>query len=103
MRERSGRRDACGIGDASQRSEHATGEQPAAHEAEHEQEPEHGGGDRSEVVQQLGVAAHHEDHARVHTARQREVPGREQHGTRKHDEARVAQRELEANAQPGRT
>ena len=49
------------------------------------------------------MAAHHEDHAGVHAAREREVPGGEQHGAGEHEEAGVAEGELEANAQPGRS
>ena len=47
------------------------------------------------------MAADYEDHTRVHTTRKGEVPGGEQHGTGEHEEAGVAEGELEANAQPG--
>jgi hypothetical protein len=47
------------------------------------------------------VAAHQEDHAGVHATRKGEVPGGEQHGAGEHEEAGVAEGELEANAQPG--
>ena len=68
-------------------------------ETEHQQERHHDGRDRSEIAQEVGVAAHHEDHTRVHTTRKGEVPGGEQHGTCEHEEAGVAEGELEANAQ----
>ncbi len=53
----------------------------------------------AKAAQELGVAAHHEDHPRVHPTREGEVPGEEQHGTREHQEPGVAEGELEANAQ----
>ena len=70
-------------------------------ETEHQQERHHDGRGRSEIAQEVGVAAHHEDHAGVHTARKGEVPDGEQHGAREHEEAGVAEGELEANAQTG--
>jgi hypothetical protein len=45
--------------------------------AEDQQERHHEGRDRSEVAQEVGVAADQEDHTRVHTTRQGEVPGGE--------------------------
>ena len=90
---------AGGVGDACQGGEHAAGEQPPSHETEHHQEPQHEGRDRSEAAQEGGVAAHDEDHPRVHTTREGEVPGDEQHGAGDHEETGVAEGELEANAQ----
>ena len=101
--ERSVRGHACGVGDARQRGEHAAGEQPPSQQTEHQQERHHDGRGRSESAQEVGVAAHHEDHTGVHTTRKGEVPGGEQHGTCEHEEAGVAEGELEANAQPGRS
>ena len=69
-------------------------------EPEHQQEPHHDGRDRSEIAQEVGVAAHHEDHTGMHTTRQRHVPDDEQHGAREHEEAGIAEGELEPNAQP---
>ena len=68
-------------------------------ETEHQQERHHDGRGRSESAQEVGVAAHHEDHTRVHTTRKGEVPDGEQHGACEHEEAGVAEGELEANAQ----
>src|SRR5437868_10788535 len=99
--ERSTRGHACGVGDVSQGSEHAAGEKPPSQQTEYQQERHRDGGDRSEIAQEVGVAAHHEDHARVHTTREGEVPGGEQYGTCEHEEAGVAEGELEANAQTG--
>ena len=45
------------------------------------------------------MAANQEDHTRVHTTRQGEVPGDEQYSACEHEEARVAEGEFEANAQ----
>ena len=45
------------------------------------------------------MASHQEDHTGVHAAREGEVPGGEQHGACEHQEAGVAESELEANAQ----
>ena len=70
-------------------------------ETEHQQERHHDGRGRSEIAQEVGVAAHHEDHTGVHTTRKGEVPDGEQHGACEHEEAGVAEGELEANAQTG--
>ena len=61
--ERSVRGGACGVRDASQRGEHAAGEEPPSQETEDQQERQHDGRGRSESAQELGVAAHQEDHA----------------------------------------
>ena len=97
--ERPGRCHACGVRDTRERSEHATREQPPSQQAEDEQEGHHAGRERGEVAQEVGVAADHEDHTRVDASRQGEVSGDEQHGAREHQEARVAEREPEPNAQ----
>ena len=75
----------------------------ASHETEDEQERQHDGSRRSERAPQGAVAFHHEDHTRVDTARKGEVPDHEQHGTDQHEEADVAEGELEASAQSGRS
>ncbi len=99
--ERSVRCDACGVRDVAQRGKHPAGEKPPSQKTEDQQERHHDGRDRSEIAQEIGVALHDEDHTRVHTTRKREIPDGEQHGTREHEEAGVAEGELEANAQPG--
>ena len=101
--ERSGCGHACRVRDASQGGEHAAGEEPPSHETEDEQERQHDGSGRSEGAPEGAVAAHHEDHTRVDTARKGEVPDHEQHGTDQHEEADVAEGELEASAQSGRS
>jgi hypothetical protein len=53
--ERSVRGHAGGVGDAGQRGEHAAGEDPPAHEAEHQQERQHRGRPRSEGAQEVGA------------------------------------------------
>ena len=99
--ERSVRGHACGVRDAGQGGEHAAGEKPPSQQTEYQQERHHDGRGRSESAQEVGVAAHDEDHTRVHTTRKGEVPDGEQHGTCEHEEAGVAEGELEANAQTG--
>jgi hypothetical protein len=51
---------AGGVCDADQRREHATGEDPSAHEAEHQQERHHRGCPRGESLQEVGPAGHEE-------------------------------------------
>ena len=53
--ERSGRGQACGVGDASQRGEHLAGEKPPSQQAEHEQERQHDGRLRNERAQEVGA------------------------------------------------
>lgn len=104
--ERSRCGSAGGVGDAGQRSEHAASEQPPAHEAEHQQErqdhkccwKENIG---AEVVEVEGTQKVRRTGNRptVRSSAQEEHPHRsEQQGTREHEEASVAERELEANA-----
>ena len=52
VRERSGRGHAGGVCDASQRGEHAAGENPSSHETEHQQERQNDGRGRSESAQE---------------------------------------------------
>ena len=99
--ERSGRGHACGVCDASQGGEHAPGEEPSSQQTEHQQERHQDGRGRSESAQEVGVAAHQEDHTRVYTTRKGEVPDDEQHGTCEHQEAGVAEGELEASTKTG--
>src|SRR5205085_4772818 len=98
--EGSARGHACRIGDASQGGEHAAAEKPSSQKAEYQQERHHDGCDRGEVAQQSAVALDEEDHTRVHSTRKGEVHGYEQQGTGEHEEAGVAEGELDANAQP---
>ena len=56
--ERSVPGQAGGIGDASQGREHAAGEDPSSHEAEHQQERQHGGGLRGEGAQEVGAVGY---------------------------------------------
>src|SRR5207237_4055721 len=79
------------------------GEQPPCQQTEYQQEPHDDGGYRSEIAQEVTVTSHQEDHTRVDTPRKGEVPGDEQHGAGEHEEAGIAEGELEANAQPGRS
>ena len=53
--ERPVRRQAGGLGDAGQRREHAAGEEPPAHQAEHQQQRQHEGDLRGEGVHQVGA------------------------------------------------
>ena len=102
VRERSLRSHARRLGDARQRREHVAREEPAAEQAEHEQERHDDGCDRRKVAQQIGMAAHEEEHTRMHATGQREVPGDEQDGAGEHQEAGVAERQPQANAQARR-
>jgi len=99
--ERPARGDARGVGDASQGGEHTAGQKPPSQQTKHQQERHHGDRDRSEIAEQVGVALNHEDHTGMHTTRKGEVPGDEQHGTCEHDNAGIAEREFEANAETG--
>ena len=77
MGERSVRGRACGVCDTRQGGEHAAGEKPSSQQTEYQQEPHNDGRERSEIAQEVGVAAHYENHPRVHTTRKGEVPGGE--------------------------
>ena len=107
--ERPVRGHACGVGDAGQRGEHPAGEKPASDETEHQQERHHDGRLRSEDVQEVGpdgedtmsVGAGGDEERTVGDVAQEEHPhGGEQQGACEHEEAGVAEGELEANAQP---
>ena len=63
--ERSVRGRACGVGDASQGSEHAAGEKPPSQQTEHQQERQHFGGPRSESAQEVVAAGTWKAEARV--------------------------------------
>ena len=52
--ERSGRGRAGGVGDAGQRGEHPAGENPPAHETEHQQERQHAAALGAKRVQEVG-------------------------------------------------
>ena len=80
-------------------SEHAAGEKPPSHQTEYQQECHHDGRDRRETAQGVGVALHDENHPGVHATRKGEVPGGEQHRAGEHEEAGIAEGELEADAQ----
>ena len=100
--EGSGRGHACGVGDAGQRGEHVAGEKPPSQETEHEQERQHDGRLRSESVQEVGAvgsagAGSHEDLGDV--AQEEHPHDGEQQDAGEHEEAGVAEGELEANAQ----
>ena len=56
MGERPVRRDARGVGDASQRGEHPAGENPPSHEPQHQEERRHQGRLRSESAQKVIAA-----------------------------------------------
>ena len=97
--ERSGRGRSCGVGDASQGGEHAAGEQPPSHETEHQQERQRDGRDRSEFAQDGVAVAGLEDEPDVGRTTQEHPPGSEQQDAGEHEEAGVAEGELEANTQ----
>ena len=86
-----------------QGGEHPAGEKPPSQETEYQQKRHHDGRGRSETAQEVGVAADQEDHTRVYTTRKGEVPGGEQYGTCDHQEAGVAEGELEASTETGRS
>ena len=106
--ERSVRGHACGVGDASQGGEHAAGEKPPSQETEHQQERQHDGRARSEGAQEVGAVGNErttrrcrcEEHTVGDVAQKEHPHGREQQGAGEHEEAGVAEGELEANAQP---
>ena len=64
MGQRSARRPARGVGDPGQRGEHASGEQPPAHEPEQEQERQHGRCPRRERLLEVGAVGHEPAEAR---------------------------------------
>ena len=105
--ERSGRGQACGVGDAGQRGEHVAGEKPSAQETEHEQERQHEGRLRSERVQEVGAvgtgrrerSAGSDAGPLGYVAQEEHPHDGEQQGAGEHEEAGVAEGELEANAQ----
>ena len=99
--ERSSRGHACGVCDACQGGEHPAGENPPSQETEHQQKRHQDGRGRSESAQEVVVAAHQENHTGVFTTRKGEVPDGEQHGTCEHQEAGVAEGELEASTKTG--
>ncbi len=109
MGERTLRRDARGLGDPDQGREHATGEEPATHETDHQQQRQHRSSLRSELVQEVGpdgedpgeVGVRADDERTVGDVAQEEHPHRpEQQGAGEHEEPGVAEGELEAHAQP---
>ena len=111
--ERSGGGRASGVCDAGQGGEHAAGEDPAAHETDHQQEGQHRGRPGNERVQEAGAdgkeprrpgATDAAQDRPVGDVTQEEQPhGGEQQGAGEHEEAGVAEGELEANAQAGRS
>ena len=102
--ERPGRGLACGVGDARQRSEHPSGEEPPARRAEHEQE-------RQRLSAALGAKASRRSErvgsgrawaeARVvgHVTQEEHPHGCEEQCTGDHEESGIAEGELEADAQ----
>ena len=100
---------AGGVGDAGQGGEHAAGEQPPSHETEHQQERQHEGreSERSRAEGRTWLRTtkitpgSRGDHAVRHVAQEEHPHGDEQHGAGDHEEAGVAEGELEANAQTG--
>src|SRR5918995_6050839 len=113
MGERSVRGHTCGVGDASQGGEHAAGEKPPSQETEYQQKRQHDGRGRSESAQKEGVVPGHEatdgaDHTVGYVSQEElkrlpllagEPRGGEHQGTCEHEEADVAEGELEANTQ----
>ncbi len=95
------------VGDPAQGAEHPAGEKPPSEETEYQQERPQDGRRRSEVAQESAASGRYEDVRAVdddHLASghisQEEHPHRsEQQGAGEHDEARVAEGELQANTQ----
>ena len=85
-----------------QRGEHPAGQQPPSDETEHQQERQHDGRGRSERAQEVGVGCGRRRSPAVGHVAQEEVPNGEQQGAREHQEAGVAEGELQANAQARR-
>jgi hypothetical protein len=104
--ERSACRRAGGGGDPRQRREHAAGQDPPADQAEHQQgrqreDRRRAEGGRAEVVRVEGareVGEPGDEHAGGPVPQQEHPDGGEQQGARDHEEAGVAERELEASA-----
>ncbi len=110
MGERPGRGPAGGIGDARERGEHPPGENPSSQEAEHEQACEHDGRDRAEAVERVGAVEeepprgmHVVEDAVRDVAENDDPDGREHQDAGEHEKPGVAEGELEAGAQPGRS
>ena len=111
MGERSGRGHAGGVGDAGQRGEHAAGEEPPAQRDRRpagtparrlrSERTSRRRSDRTGKTPWGRGSALTEDRAIGDVAQQEHPHGREQQGAREHEEAGVAEGELEANAQPG--
>jgi hypothetical protein len=113
MGERSGRRHACGICDASQWGEHPAGEKPSSQETEYQQKRQHDGRGRSESAQEEGVIPGHQatdgaDHTVGYVSQEElkrlpvlagEPRGGEHQGTCEDEEAGVAEGEFEADTQ----
>ena len=95
-----------GLRDARERGQHPAGEKPPAHQAEHEQERQHGGRSRREGIEEVGPVRNGrtgtDDHAVGHVPQQEQPDHGEQQRTGNHEERRVAEGELQANAQTGR-
>ena len=74
-------------------------------EAEHQQERQHDGRRQAEAVQGVGAVGRQPreavDHLVGYVSQERHPHGREQQGAREHEEAGVAEGELEADAQAG--
>jgi hypothetical protein len=106
--ERSGGGQARGVRDARQRREHLAGEDPASHEPEGQQEGERDGCLRGEGVLEVGAigderagdaARSVEDQDLGDVAQQEHPHHGEEQGPGDHEEAGVAEGELEADAQ----
>ena len=55
------------------RGEHPAGQEPPSPEPEHQQEGHHARRDRREIAEQVGVAAHQEEHPWMDAAREGQV------------------------------
>ena len=102
--QRSIRGDAGGGRDARQWSEHPAGQEPPSDETDHQQGHQHedrGGSERSQEVGTVGHEPGADDRAVGDVAQEEHPHGRKQQGARDHQEAGVAERELEANARTG--
>jgi hypothetical protein len=105
--ERSRRGRACGVRDTGQWSEHPAGEKPPSHETEHQEEGQYDNCRCAEDawakvgwVEDAREVGEPGNEAAGGIASQEEHPdGREHQGTGDHEEADVAQGELEANAE----
>ena len=109
MRERSARGRPRGVGDPSEGSEHPASQKPPSDDAEDEETRQNDGCGRSEIAQESATAGRLEDLRAVdddglssgHVPQQEQPHGRQQQRAGEHDEAGIADGELEADTGTG--